>query len=1376
MKSPANPYVGPRAFLESEHLYGRDRELADLMDLLIAERIILLYSPSGAGKSSLLQAGLIPAMKARGFTARKVIRVNGAPRVGAADGRQTASRYALSMMVSLQLEGRPADLEGMTLSQYLDPNPNGELLVFDQFEEIITTDPFNYEAKAHFFDEIGEALRARGRWAVFAMREDYLARLDPYLRRVPTRLSNTFRLDLLSFKASLEAIRNPATQAAVPIQFTSEAAEKLARDLSAVKVQVDGRSEVQSGQFVEPVQLQVACSDLWERLPEGTTEIVTDDIEKVGNIDQALGAYYAGAVKNAAESLSLAERSIRVWFGEQLITREGIRAPVLKGQGLDSAAVDLLEQAHLVRSDSRMGSIWVELAHDRLISPVRDNNAQWFDQNLSELQKRAELWDQQKREPGLLVVETGKLDHWEKEEKPAAGSVEDQFLKASREVERQNRAAEERRVKDIRTGRILRAGATLLALLLVAASILAFWAFREKRHAQDEETVALSKTEEAKAGQRAEAEALRQASLERSYARDEEMEAETAEKKAKTAQRASEVANSDFREVERLTRTIGDIESKSQLSLLLSVHASLVSINVEKGKPQGAIDLLRSQLRVTGGRPLLGHDAETRVAEFSKDRCWLATGSDDGKMRLWDLTDPDPGGRSFLIGEHKGPVRGLAFSPDKKWLVSGGQDGMIGLWRLTSEGPKATGFKGTKYGAIHSLAISPNGSWLAFGTEKGNVCVWTLSSEGLGEAPCEVGKLKDDVELPGSVRKVLFSAKGRWLATANIPSHRGRGYTPEVLLWDVSADFPRVAPKQLLPVPDPSLDDCLQAFTFSADETRLAVAYGYDAQVWDLTTLQPPQHGQAKHSQYILAVGLSPDNRWLATGGLDARVQLSDLTTGPKKPIFLEEHLGPVRSVVFSDDGCWLATAGDDGLAHLYDLSTPLMPNSLLRGQDHAIKRLLFSPGADPNYLVAMGDDFHARLWTIPDPMVDPIILRGHTGPINSAAVSPDGEWIATSGKDDHKLLIRSLKRPRFPVKELPHLCTSAIAFSGNGRWLATADDEPCDQQGGPLKHVVHLWAFPYLSAKPLELDSRGDLIPYPNKAPFGFSPDSRWLASGTWNSGISANLWDVSGDSPSASPQFPCRLNGGNSVLALAFSPDGQHVVFGTSNYKAYVLDLKATNPCNSSPRLLGSHGNWVAGVAFSPNSRWVATACWDHKGRLFDTWNNKANGAVAELQFRDNVTEVAFSPDGRSVAFGSWDSTIQLLDLNSASTSKPISFTGHDSRVSAIGFSADSKWLVTAGEDHTIRLWDRTDPGATPMLLRTNGIVYHMGFSKDGHWLISAGDDGTLRLWRMMYSDLVDAACQTAGRQLTPEEFKDYLPGDEHAERPCASQPMVK
>jgi len=459
MKSPANPYVGPRAFVEDERLYGRDRELADLMDLLLAERIVLLYSPSGAGKSSLLQAGLIPAMKARGFTVRKVIRVNGAPPAGTA-----GNRYVMSVMASLQLEGRPADLSTLMLKQYLDAAPSGELLVFDQFEEVLTTDSVNLEAKRYFFEQLGEALRAQGRWALFAMREDFLAALDPYLRYIPTRLSNTFRLQLLSYEASLEAIREPA--ASVGVKFLDDAVKQIADDLRQVNVpQPDGSVTVELGQFIEPVQLQVVCLRRWEDLAEGSLEIPQSAQPQVGST--ALADYYAATVAQVAAASGATERSIRDWFEHSLITKIRTRGQVLQGpqetDGLNNTAViEPLKEAHLVNSEKRLGSWWLELAHDRLIGPVHSSNETWNRKNLSPLQREAELWrDQGKPEDHLLRKELlAAAEEWARTNK--LNSTEEEFLRKSREA------------RTLR--RNIKVGAAALVLVLVT---LLAWGLRK---------------------------------------------------------------------------------------------------------------------------------------------------------------------------------------------------------------------------------------------------------------------------------------------------------------------------------------------------------------------------------------------------------------------------------------------------------------------------------------------------------------------------------------------------------------------------------------------------------------------------------------------------------------------------------------------------------------------------------------------------------------------------------------------------------------------------------------------------------------------------------------------------------------------------------
>jgi hypothetical protein len=103
-----NPYVGPRAFQYGEKLYGRDREVIDLLDLLIAERIVMLYSPSGAGKSSLINAGLISELKEEGFKILPVIRVsNELPSDFPLP--ETCNRYIFSLLLSLEEDVKQQD-------------------------------------------------------------------------------------------------------------------------------------------------------------------------------------------------------------------------------------------------------------------------------------------------------------------------------------------------------------------------------------------------------------------------------------------------------------------------------------------------------------------------------------------------------------------------------------------------------------------------------------------------------------------------------------------------------------------------------------------------------------------------------------------------------------------------------------------------------------------------------------------------------------------------------------------------------------------------------------------------------------------------------------------------------------------------------------------------------------------------------------------------------------------------------------------------------------------------------------------------------------------------------------------------------------------
>jgi WD40 repeat protein len=665
-KATGNPYVGPQAFRRGDAFYGRDRETADLLDLVIAERVVLLYSPSGAGKSSLIAAGLVRQLEAEGFEVLPLVRLTHEAPPGSSLSGPPRNRYVLSTLLSLE-EGVPqehqrntADLDEMTIAEYLavwpdlDGKPGNEVLLFDQFEEVITADPNDHAAKEAFFADIGVALRDRNLWAMFAIREDFLAELDPYSRFVPTRFANRYRLDLLGVDQALDAMILPAADRGA--DFKHPAAEKLVDDLRRIRVQrADGVAE-ELGPTVEPVQLQVACRQVWNQLDENARAIEVEDVEAVGNVDQALASYYADCVAVAAAETGVSERALRDWFESELVTPQGIRGQVLYGPRQNGAfsegAVRILTDAHLVRAESRRGATWYELAHDRLIEPVKEDNARWREVNLSHFERLATWWDEQNRPDQALLTgpDLVNAETWVAANAATLSAREQEFFEASRkaaeQAERERRAAK-------RTRRWL----VIAVVGCVLAATLGGWAWRAQRQAT---TSANRFAVTALAGQ----------------ARD-------------------------------------ALASDVDLGLLLARAA----VDLPEGSPtnpdvQNALQLAVDQSPVV--RVLRGHGPATS-AVYSPDGRLIASYHNDHSIVVWDAASGDELYTLPGLPDGKGLIdeRSLTFSPDGSRIAAVAADGRVAVWPAEANAGEPTWITPNGEDDSFQVAFSPDGQRIA---------------------------------------------------------------------------------------------------------------------------------------------------------------------------------------------------------------------------------------------------------------------------------------------------------------------------------------------------------------------------------------------------------------------------------------------------------------------------------------------------------------------------------------------------------------------------------------------------------------------------------------------------------------------------------------
>jgi hypothetical protein len=348
-----------------------------------------MYSPSGAGKTSLIQAALIPRLqKMENIKVLPPIHVGRMPQQRAPD---ESNRYILSMRLSLDKDESSSEdeaiLAGMSLCDYVEKmiNPSNEqvdfdtVFIFDQFEEIFTLNPVDREAKLEFFQALGRILEVPRRWALFSMREEYLGSFEAYKKWIPGSLKVTYRLEPLEPEAALEAIQKPAEKAGVT--FTADAANHIINELSRISVvELDGtRSEIK-GQYIESVYLQVVCYHVWDTIVARSTvsEITPGNIPQERFVKQALEDFYMGAVSDAAKETGIEESQIRDWCEHVLITPMNTRNIVLRGpyatDGLPNPVVKALDKKLLIHVIRRGGAFWYELTHDRMIQAIKDAN------------------------------------------------------------------------------------------------------------------------------------------------------------------------------------------------------------------------------------------------------------------------------------------------------------------------------------------------------------------------------------------------------------------------------------------------------------------------------------------------------------------------------------------------------------------------------------------------------------------------------------------------------------------------------------------------------------------------------------------------------------------------------------------------------------------------------------------------------------------------------------------------------------------------------------------------------------------------------------------------------------------------------------------
>ena len=581
---------------------------------------------------------------------------------------------------------------------------------------------------------------------------------------------------------------------------------------------------------------------------------------------------------------------------------------------------------------------------------------------------------------------------------------------------------------------------------------------------------------------------------------------------------------------------------------------------------------------------LEGHSAIASSVSFSPDGKILASASDDNTVKVWR----SDGSLLWNLQGHTASVKAVRFSADGKILASASFDQTVKLWN-PQNGKLIKTLNGNQ-AQILSVAFSPNGKLLAASSADGNVTLWQLSDNSL---------LKTLRAYDNNLTSVIFTPNNQ-IITA---STDGR-----IKFWQVDGKLLRDIPA---------------------------------------------------HTSTVYRVAVSPDGKILASASGDRTVKLWRIADGSLIKS-INAHSAAVRSVNFSPDGQTLASTSTDSTIKLWNVNDGNLLETL-QGHSIGVYDVSFSP--DSQTLVSASEDKTIRIWQRNNSLWK--TLNGHQGEVYTIAFNPQGNLLASGGKDKKIRLwnipdgsLRQTYAEYSSKNQLGHWGSVLnLAFSPDGQTLASAGEE----------HWVKLWQVRdgYMMKTLLGNEREVNTI--------NFSPNGETLVSGGADGKI--RLWNLKNRT-----LLKVLATQSEEILALQFSQDGKIIA---SAGRDNVIKLWQVSTGKLLHTLKG-HTDAVNSIAFNPSYKIIASASSDKTIKL---WQIDSGNLINTLEgHTDALWSLNFSSDGNLIASGSSDKTVKIWSTEGKEIN---TLRGHSDAILNVRFAPDTKLLASASFDSTIKLW---------------------------------------------------------------------------------------
>ncbi len=569
---------------------------------------------------------------------------------------------------------------------------------------------------------------------------------------------------------------------------------------------------------------------------------------------------------------------------------------------------------------------------------------------------------------------------------------------------------------------------------------------------------------------------------------------------------------------------------------------------------------------------------------------------------------------------------------------------------------------------IWNVQVDPKGENFITSSSDNTACVWSF----------EDGSQRFCVQLEDVVNEAVFNkVDGKTIITGDDAG--------SVRIWDANTG-------ELQQQYD--FDGAIWDMSISPDGQWLAVAR--DDNAASIISLTNPEADiyNIKRSSAVYVTTFSPDSEWIAIGESSGDVIIWNV----QSKFFLQApaHLDEVYVAKFTPDGKWIITGGADSTVRVSEALTGQERHVLTHGD--WVEDIAVSP--DGSWFAVASDDNNVWVWET-ETGEEKLRLK-HNGFVQKVRVSKDGRWIASSSFDQTLRIwdaVSGSQMMQIPLEEKG----SGLAFNVDSTRIAVGDQ----------KGHLSLWDTSYLQAR---LNS----IQFPEYVHEAlFSPSDEWLIANT----DERLVWQFPADQVqeiTSTEQGTPIINAETLTYDLAISPDSKWVVAGErEKNRAILYNLETTEST------LLDHGAKVLGVAFSPDSSFVATSGENAKVVI---WN--VNTGKDEISFENpsTVFSVAFQPNGTHLVAGMQNKAI-IWDTE---TQEQVIGLLQAGEISIAAYSNDGTWLATASSDGTVYVWNAEENYAEePVTLRLNGQPLALDFSPDNRWLAAGGSSTFAYLW---------------------------------------------